>query len=111
MNDITQKISTLRSAKAIGHIKCSQEAIDLAKQDKLPKGDLLNIAKAAGFMGAKNTHHLLPHCHPVGIDSFKLLFFYSDDTALQEYVEKNEIELGIYIIAEAKYVGVLRWKL
>jgi len=105
MNDITHKISTLRSATAIGMVKCTEEAIQLAKTNQLPKGDLLNVAKAAGFMGAKKTHDLLPHCHPVGIDSYKLEFFYSDDEGLLDYVDKNEIECGIYIVSIAKYVG------
>jgi len=105
MNDITHKISTLRSATAIGMIQCSQEIIDLAKADKLPKGDLFNIAKAAGFIGAKKTQDLIPHCHPVGIDAFKLAFYYSDDEALLEYIDQQDILLGIYIVAKAKYVG------
>jgi len=105
MNDITHKISTLRSATAVGMIKCSQEIVDLAKADKLPKGDLFNIAKAAGFIGAKKTQDLIPHCHPVGIDAFKLEFYYSDDSALLDYLDSKDITLGIYIIAKAKYVG------
>ncbi|MFK7899356.1 MAG: bifunctional molybdenum cofactor biosynthesis protein MoaC/MoaB [Cyclobacteriaceae bacterium] len=105
MNDITHKISTLRTATAIGMVMCNKEVIDLAKAEKLPKGDLFNIAKAAGFIGAKKTQDLIPHCHPVGIDAFQFQFFYYDDKALLEYVSKQEIKTGIYIVAHAKYVG------
>lgn len=105
MNDITHKINTLRSATAIGLVACNDEVMQAVKDDKLSKGDLFNVAKAAGFLGAKNTHNLLPHCHPVGIDAFEINFFYYDDEKLEEYVEKEEVQKGIYIVAKAKFVG------
>lgn len=105
MNDITHKISTLRSAMAIGSVLCPESVVEVAKANQLPKGDLLNVAKAAGFMGAKNTHMLLPHCHPVGIDALQMEFYYFDDPKLKEYLDEEEIKTGIYIISKAKFVG------
>ena len=69
MRDITRKRITLRQAKAVGVVLCQPATVELIKNDQLPKGDLLNIAKAAGFLAAKNTHNLIPHCHPVSIDA------------------------------------------
>ena len=64
MRDITHKQITLRTAKAIGAIFCTPETIALIKTDALPKGNLFDVARAAGFLGAKLAPQLLPHCHP-----------------------------------------------
>ena len=48
--------------------------MDLIHKDQLPKGNLFDVAKAAGFLAGKNTHNLIPHCHPVSIDGMKLTF-------------------------------------
>ena len=74
MLDITAKQISLRTAKGIGFVLCQPKTLDLIKADNLPKGDLLNTAKAAGFIGAKNTHNLLPHCHPISIEAFSITY-------------------------------------
>jgi cyclic pyranopterin monophosphate synthase len=76
MRDITHKQITLRTARAIGILFCSPATTDLIKNDKLPKGNLFDVARAAGFLGAKHTPQLLPHCHPVSIDGMDMQFEY-----------------------------------
>ena len=71
MRDITHKQITLRTAKATGIIFCSPSTIGLIKNNELPKGNLFDVARAAGFVGAKSTPQLLPHCHPVSIDGMQ----------------------------------------
>ncbi|MCB1178567.1 MAG: bifunctional molybdenum cofactor biosynthesis protein MoaC/MoaB, partial [Leptospiraceae bacterium] len=72
MKDITSKKTSLREATASGLVIFSKETLQLIKEDKLPKGDLLNIARASGFLAAKQTPNLIPHCHPISIDSLKI---------------------------------------
>ena len=72
MRDITSKQISLRKATAVGVVLCSPETFTKIKENTLPKGNLFDIAKAAGFLAAKNTHNLIPHCHPVSIDGFTL---------------------------------------
>src|SRR5215204_4451989 len=74
MRDITHKQVTLRTARAAGIIFCSPATIELIRNDQLPKGNLFDVARAAGFIGAKLTPQLLPHCHPVAIDGMDVEF-------------------------------------
>lgn len=104
MRDITSKQISLRTAKAIGFVVCSASAIKLIENNNLPKGNLFDVARAAGFLAAKKTQHLIPHCHPVSIDGlnidFEILKPESKSTSLPE--NKN---YGILIIAEGKSIG------
>lgn len=93
MNDITGKRTTLRYAEAEGFVYCQNETIQRIKSNTLPKGDLLEVAKAAALLGAKKTSELIPHCHPVPIDSFSIHFEIID--------EKN----AVHITTQAKSIG------
>ena len=46
------------------------------------KGDVLQIARIAGLMAAKQTANLIPLCHPVGLDTVSLQFTLSGDAVL-----------------------------
>jgi cyclic pyranopterin phosphate synthase len=48
--------------------------LKLLKQGKLPKGDVLAVARVAGIMAAKETHRLIPLCHPLLIDNVNIEF-------------------------------------
>lgn len=106
MRDITYKQITLRTAQAIAMVVCSDETIDLITEDRLPKGNLLDIAKAAGFLAAKNTHNLIPHCHPVSIDgltiTFQLKKTFEPAVTLSEDLQSKS---GVIIFVEGKSIG------
>lgn len=74
MNDITHKNYSLRTATATAAVFCSPETIDLIKENRLPKGNLFDVARAAGLLGAKATPSLIPHCHPVPIEHLDIGF-------------------------------------
>lgn len=93
MNDITGKPSSLRSARAEGFVLCKKETLERIRKDDLPKSDLFGMARAAAFLASKKTSDLIPHCHPVPIDSFTVNFEILD--------EQN----GVRIEASAKSVG------
>ncbi|TGL44110.1 bifunctional molybdenum cofactor biosynthesis protein MoaC/MoaB [Leptospira wolffii] len=95
MNDITEKISSLRTASAEGFVFCAPETLKRVKESTLPKGDLFGVAKAAGLLAAKKTSDLIPHCHPVSIDGLEILF---------ETFENQE-GTGIKILVNAKSIG------
>ncbi|MDH4263723.1 MAG: bifunctional molybdenum cofactor biosynthesis protein MoaC/MoaB [Spirochaetia bacterium] len=69
MIDITHKQTSLRTALASGEIKLTKETIPKIINNELPKGNLFDIARAAAYLGAKNTASLIPHCHPTPIES------------------------------------------
>ncbi|AAC06772.1 cyclic pyranopterin monophosphate synthase MoaC [Aquifex aeolicus] len=66
--DITTKIETLREAKAYGRIRLKPETVKLIKENKVPKGNLVEATKLSGIFGAKKTGELLPFCHPIPLD-------------------------------------------
>lgn len=69
MVDITHKITTLREATAIAVVKTSSEAtIKRLRENTVPKGNVFEMAKAAGLLGVKKTPELLPDCHPLPIE-------------------------------------------
>lgn len=74
MNDITRKNSSLRTATATAEVHCAAATIDQIRADKLPKGNLFDVARAAGLLGAKATPSLIPHCHPVPIEHLDISF-------------------------------------
>lgn len=69
MVDITHKITTLREATAEAIVKTSSQAtIDAIENNEVPKGNVFEMAKAAGLLGVKKTPDLLPDCHPLPIE-------------------------------------------
>ncbi|MFD2588855.1 cyclic pyranopterin monophosphate synthase MoaC [Croceitalea marina] len=69
MVDITQKQNTHRTAVAQAIVKVgSQDTITAIRENKVPKGDVFAMSKAAGFLGLKKTPELLPDCHPLPIE-------------------------------------------
>jgi molybdenum cofactor biosynthesis protein MoaC len=74
MKDISDKITTLRSATAEGVVFASQTAVALAKAGKTPKGNVWDIARAAGIMAAKKTSELIPYCHQIPLDHVEINF-------------------------------------
>lgn len=105
MRDISAKNSSLRTAKALSVVSCSPETLERVKSDTLPKGNLLDIARAAGFLASKQTHHLIPHCHPVSIDALDISYSYIEDGYCAEDIGTAPAECGIAIIAEGKSIG------
>jgi molybdenum cofactor biosynthesis protein MoaC len=106
MRDITHKQITLRTAKAVGIIFCSPSTIELIQSNKLPKGNLFDVARAAAFLGAKSTPQLLPHCHPVTIDGMDVQFeFLQTDLHSETFDPHVFKKTGIVIKGEAKSIG------
>ncbi|MEW2920942.1 cyclic pyranopterin monophosphate synthase MoaC [Muricauda sp. ANG21] len=69
MVDITQKQSSHRTAVAQAVVKVSNiSTIEAIKNGTVPKGDVLSMSKAAGFLGVKKTSDLLPDCHPLPVE-------------------------------------------
>jgi len=69
MVNITSKSNTLRKATAHAIVLVSkQETIDAVLNKTVPKGDVFEMAKAAGLLGVKKTSSLIPDCHPLPIE-------------------------------------------
>ncbi|MDY6863756.1 MAG: cyclic pyranopterin monophosphate synthase MoaC [Thermodesulfobacteriota bacterium] len=74
MVDISEKDATLREARARGRILINKDLFMAIKENSLKKGPVLETAKIAGILGAKNTHLLIPLTHPLFIEHIDLSF-------------------------------------
>jgi len=69
MIDITHKPTTLRIATAQAVVKASDKTtIEAIKNDKVPKGNVLEMAKTAGLFAVKKTAEMIPDCHPMPVE-------------------------------------------
>jgi cyclic pyranopterin phosphate synthase len=84
MIDVGKKPVTARQAVARGRVLMQAKTIGLLKKGKLPKGDVLAAARVAGIMAAKETHRLIPLCHPLLIEDVNIkLTIYEKASAVE----------------------------
>lgn len=84
MVDITPKPATEREAVAKGLVLMKPATLELLKQGKLPKGDVLSVAHMAGIMAAKKTSELIPLCHPLLLTDVAIEFGLDDNRSAIE---------------------------
>jgi cyclic pyranopterin phosphate synthase len=84
MVDVGGKPVTSRLAVARGKVLMRAETLNLLKKGKLPKGDVLAAARVAGIMAAKETHRLIPLCHPLLIEDVNVEFSIDDKASAVE---------------------------
>jgi cyclic pyranopterin phosphate synthase len=71
MVEVGAKPETERVAVASGEVHMAPATARLIRGGKLPKGDVLAVARLAGIQAVKQTHTLIPLCHPLrltGVD-------------------------------------------
>jgi len=93
MVDVTQKRETHRLAVAKGKIQMKPATLELIRKGGLEKGDVLTVAKTAGILAAKETHRLIPLCHPLQLTHIAIEFHLPENG--------NSVE----ITASAKGIG------
>jgi len=74
MVDISGKPDTQRQAVAKGLLRMKPATLELIQKKEVAKGDVLDVAKLAGIMAAKQTPNLIPLCHPILIGEVNLEF-------------------------------------
>ena len=100
MKDITSKISTLRIATASSKVKVSsKKTIEAIKNNRVPKGNVLEMSKAAGLLGVKNTPLILPDCHPIPIESTKIDYTINNDEITINVTVKTIYKTGVEVEA------------
>ena len=72
MVDVSGKEITLRTARASGCVRMQPATLELVRDRRLAKGDVLEVARLAGIMASKRTGELIPLCHPLGLDAVEL---------------------------------------
>ncbi len=72
MVDVGAKPQSLREARAEGSVYMSRKTLRLLREGRMPKGDVLAVARVAGIMAAKKTPELIPMCHPLNLTSVEV---------------------------------------
>ena len=65
MVDVSEKAVTARAATAGGQIRMLPETLEAILAGNAPKGSVIETARLAGIMAAKQTSNLIPLCHPL----------------------------------------------
>ena len=95
MVDVGGKSESQRVATASGRVRMSSETIELIRQGRAEKGDVLAVAQVAAVMGAKRTPDLIPMCHPLMLTSVEVHFELSDDEVRIEATVKTQGRTGV----------------
>lgn len=74
MVDVTDRAETMREAIAVARVRMAATTIHLIETNQVTKGSVLEVAKIAGIMAAKQTPQLIPLCHPLPMTHIDLRF-------------------------------------
>jgi cyclic pyranopterin phosphate synthase len=74
MVDVSAKQETAREAIAEGYVLMSPATLRAIAEEKVPKGEVLNTARIAGILAAKQTSNLIPLCHGLNVESIAIDF-------------------------------------
>jgi cyclic pyranopterin phosphate synthase len=95
MVDVSGKDVTVRTATAAGRVVVSAEVVRLLRDNAMPKGDVLAVARIAGIMAAKRTPDLVPLCHPIGIAGVTVDLHVADDAVEIRAVVRTADRTGV----------------
>ena len=93
--DISKKKKSLRYAKAKATVWLSKKILTMIKNDKFKKGNVINVARIAGIMGAKHTSSLIPLCHNINLDSSDIEFRFLEEELEIVSTVKSEEKTGV----------------
>src|SRR4029079_51318 len=95
MVDVSAKSVTVREATATGRVRTSAQVVALLRDDGLPKGDALAVARVAAIAGAKRTPDLVPLCHPVALHAVTVDLEILDDAVLITATTRTADRTGV----------------
>ncbi len=95
MVDVADKDITTREARATASIFMRPETLQKIKDNDFKKGDVLAVARIAGIMAAKQTHHLIPMCHSLNLSKISVDFEYLDNGVKINTFAKLNAQTGV----------------
>ncbi|MHB1127474.1 MAG: cyclic pyranopterin monophosphate synthase MoaC [Bacillota bacterium] len=84
MVDISEKHHTRREAVARSRVRMLPGTLQCIVDQRVPKGDVLAVARVAGIMAAKETSRLIPLCHPLAISACNVDFQFLTEQGILE---------------------------
>lgn len=95
MIDVGNKNRTRRLAKAQAFIKLDKEIVKKIQNNEIPKGNVLECARIAAILAAKNTSGLIPLCHNIELEYAGVEFSLKDDGILIESLVRATGKTGV----------------
>jgi cyclic pyranopterin phosphate synthase len=83
MVDVGGKPLTRRVARASALIGMAEPTLQRIRERSLQKGDVVEVARLAGIMGAKRTSELIPLCHPLPLETVTVDISFPDSTSVR----------------------------
>ena len=80
MVDVSDKEVSTRIARASCSVEVTEDIYKAITEDKIKKGDVLSVAQIAGIMAAKNTHQIIPMCHPLSLSGVDISFSWNTES-------------------------------
>ena len=74
MVDVSGKESTIRVAIASGTIRMHPQTLQLIRDGKIGKGNVLAVADVGAVMAAKRTPDIIPMCHAIALSGVQVEF-------------------------------------
>ena len=87
MVDVSDKTPTKRRAVASAKVLMNSQTLKVISEEKNPKGNIIEVARIAGIMAAKQTANLIPMCHQIALSKVNVKAEFKD--------------FGIFLEAEA----------
>ena len=84
-----------RLAVAEGTVRCAPGTVSALRDRKIPKGDVLTVAKIAGIQAAKRTDELIPLCHSLPLDGVEMRFTLREEGVLIEAEVRTQARTGV----------------
>lgn len=78
MVDVSGKPASVREATAQARVAVSPALAQAIRTGSVPKGPVLEAARLAAVMAAKQTPQLIPLCHPLPLEHVEVEFSLSD---------------------------------
>jgi cyclic pyranopterin phosphate synthase len=95
MVDVGAKPVQRRIAVAAGFVACAPATVQALRDQALPKGDVLTVARIAAIQAAKRTDELIPLCHSLPLDKVDVDFELRDGGVAIRATASTSAKTGI----------------
>ncbi len=95
MVDVGEKAVSRRRASASARVRMSGATLEAIRENTLGKGDVLNVARVAGILAAKQVDRLIPLAHPLPLEFVGVEFEFQTDALLIRTEACVEAKTGV----------------
>jgi cyclic pyranopterin monophosphate synthase len=99
MVDVSAKPATARLARAQARVLLNPTTLRALRSNRLPKGDVWALARAAGILAAKRTGEFVPLAHPLAISQAAVDFAFEKRGLRVETLVKTTGPTGVELEA------------